>query len=87
MIAFAPKTQAEWARIALLPFKVFACIGWLASELEAPIILGYALSVIVLTIGGVVQRLHGRRSESLITFLAAVWSFIILWKLLPMLAR
>ncbi len=72
--------------MGLLPFKVFACVGWLASNLGEYVILGYALTLIVLTIGGIVQRLCGRRADSLITFAAAVWS-LILWKLLPMLAK
>ena len=73
--------------MGLLPFKVFACVGWLASDLGGPVILGYALTLIVLTTGGIVQRHCGRRADSLITFAAAVWSLIILWKLLPMLAK
>jgi hypothetical protein len=87
MMAIAPKSFAEWARMLLLPFKVFACVGWLASDLEAPVIIGYALSTVVLLVGGVAQYVCRHRPDSLVSFAAALWSFIILWKLLPMLAR
>ena len=87
MMTFAPRNRAEWAKFILFPFKVFVCIGWFASDVGIPVILGYALSLVVLSIGGVIQRVCGRRAESLVTFFAAIWAGIILWKLLPMLAR
>jgi hypothetical protein len=87
-MTLTPQTRAGKARLILLPFKVFVCAGWIAADaLFVPILAGYALSTVILAMGGVVQRFYRRRDESLVTFAAAIVGAFILWRLLPTLAK
>ena len=83
-----PKPFADRLKFVLLPFKVFACAGWIAADAMLPLILfAYAVALAVLVAGAILQRYYRRRDESLVTVAVAIWAGFVLWRLLPRLAQ
>ena len=94
-----PKTTEAWVRAALLPFKVYVLLTFIAMhfymdfllprkrdyecEVFGEAILGYAVCFTALFVGGVCQAGAGRRKEATITFLLAALAIICGRALLP----
>jgi hypothetical protein len=96
-----PQSGREWFAACLLPFKVFAPMGYLAIVLEncalgyragpgnltSVVLNGYVLSFVALAIGGVIQHEIGPRKAYLSTCGFIIALLVFGWLILPYLAH
>jgi hypothetical protein len=90
VMRFLPQTKSDWGRFVLFPFKAYVVIAWpitlfiaqaggrAARELPLDLVwLGYHLCFWILLCGGLIQLSHGRRSDTIVTFIFAALALLV----------